>query len=735
MQFKRINIKNFLSVGEIEFNFNYNSGITLIKGRNNDVSDNASNASGKSILQDAIFFALFGKTLRKINQDEIVHRKIKKNCRVELEFDNFKIIRTLKPNSLTFYVDGKEVSTDASVAESKKILENYLSINYETLCNILCFGQNNLISFFDCTEGTRREIVENLMNLREYNLYEEKTKELFKELKNGIKNETEKFNITEQHFKKQEILLKEQFDKYQLWKNTLEAEIIQLESEISKSPCINDIEKAWNDYNQFIAKKIEKDNSLKQLTIQKLQLNEKIQELVNFKNNKLKETVPLQEKITQLKDSWIKKQEEKEKKLQQNSLIKEEILKIDKEKSNLNIQQSLINEFNIAKSKVEENKEILNRVKNKTLNEGDVCPSCFGPIKIENRENYVKHIEKHLSDYIKELEKFQKQIDSEKEQLELKKNEFNLKQKKLQSEIDEKQQQIEKEYTSIYNDLKSEAQEIKNKINDIEKEAEENFTNDVKVYNDELKEIELEINSLNQNKLKEINKPSITLEELKTLEINLNELKNKIKDRKKTLETNPFNSVIFDLETSVKEASMEASIVQNKITDLEKDVPYYEFWLNAFGKNGIKAFVVDQIIPVLNKQISYWMGLLYDNNILVEFDKYLNVAIENKASDYSLSFFGGSGGEKRRMDLAVMLAFRQIMKLASGKDPNIVFFDEAVEHLDENGINSFYETIKDLSQSCHVYIITHNPYLLELLKEEKFITFEKEKGITKLIRK
>src|SRR6056300_1607302 len=92
--FKTLKWKNFLSTGnkftEIDF---LRNPTTLVVGHNGD---------GKSIMLDALSFALFGKAHRNISKAQLVNSINKKGCLVEVEFNvlgaDFKIIRGIKPN-------------------------------------------------------------------------------------------------------------------------------------------------------------------------------------------------------------------------------------------------------------------------------------------------------------------------------------------------------------------------------------------------------------------------------------------------------------------------------------------------------------------------------------------------------------------------------------------------------------------------------------------------------------
>ena len=187
MIFKRLYLKNFLAVGEqpVEINFKRANGVIVIKGKNLDVSSTASNASGKSTIIEGVLFALYGKTLRKFKKEEyIINKKAKTDCVVEIEFDNVKIVRKFvldkkgkkKESKVEFYIDNKTPDgvTDASVEKIKEEVLKYIGVSFETMCNILIFGQHNIVSFLDAGEPEKREIVENLMNIKEYNSFEDR---------------------------------------------------------------------------------------------------------------------------------------------------------------------------------------------------------------------------------------------------------------------------------------------------------------------------------------------------------------------------------------------------------------------------------------------------------------------------------------------------------------------------------------------------------------------------------
>jgi len=87
--FKSLSIRNFLSVGDSPVVIDFKDGINLITGRNLDKPD-AKNGAGKSTIINALYFALFGTTIRELKKDLIVNSINKKNCEVELSMGTWK---------------------------------------------------------------------------------------------------------------------------------------------------------------------------------------------------------------------------------------------------------------------------------------------------------------------------------------------------------------------------------------------------------------------------------------------------------------------------------------------------------------------------------------------------------------------------------------------------------------------------------------------------------------------
>ena len=117
VNFTKITIQNFLSVGEEPVIVNFKRGLHVITGRNIDKPDRK-NAVGKSTVADALYFAIFGETLREIKKELIINNITGGRTQVELEFNvdsprgnnKFHIIRTLSPTKIQVYIEDAETT-------------------------------------------------------------------------------------------------------------------------------------------------------------------------------------------------------------------------------------------------------------------------------------------------------------------------------------------------------------------------------------------------------------------------------------------------------------------------------------------------------------------------------------------------------------------------------------------------------------------------------------------------
>ena len=181
--FKSVQWKNFLSTGNSPNKVLLNrSQTTLIIGKNGE---------GKSTILDALCFSLFGKPFRNINKGQLVNSINGKGCSVEIEFDingkEYKIIRGIKPNVFEIWQDGEMINQDAASRDYQKILEQQvLKLNYKTFTQVVILGSASFVPFMQLPTTQRREVIEDILDIRIFSTMNSLLKEKVQETKDAI---------------------------------------------------------------------------------------------------------------------------------------------------------------------------------------------------------------------------------------------------------------------------------------------------------------------------------------------------------------------------------------------------------------------------------------------------------------------------------------------------------------------------------------------------------------------
>lgn len=163
LNIEKVRYKNFLSSG--------NNFIEVILDKEKLTLITGDNGCGKTSIIDAILFAFYGKTTKKITQTQIINSVNLKNCVVEVEFSigsvHYLVRRALKPNKFEIYRDGTHLDDIGSnVKEEQKYLEEQiLRMNYKTFTQIVLLSSANFIPFFSLEASARREITEDLLDI------------------------------------------------------------------------------------------------------------------------------------------------------------------------------------------------------------------------------------------------------------------------------------------------------------------------------------------------------------------------------------------------------------------------------------------------------------------------------------------------------------------------------------------------------------------------------------------
>ncbi len=191
--FKNVKWKNFLSTGNtfIEIQLDRNP-TTLIIGEN---------GAGKSTILDAMCFVLFGKPFRVINKSQLVNSVNTRETLVEIEFKvrtrDYKVIRGIRPNKFEIYCNGKMVNQDANSRDYQKYLEqNILKLNYRSFTQVVILGNSTFIPFMQLRAKHRREVVEEILDIKIFSLMNMILKNKIKDLTDSLRDINYQYELT-----------------------------------------------------------------------------------------------------------------------------------------------------------------------------------------------------------------------------------------------------------------------------------------------------------------------------------------------------------------------------------------------------------------------------------------------------------------------------------------------------------------------------------------------------------
>lgn len=576
LRFKYAAAYNFLPFGPegIELHFENYKNIVLVRGENKDakaveaknpdavlLSEElkvSSNGTGKSSIQEIITYGLFGKTVKrpeKLGANDVVHNKVGKDAKVELIFDDYKIIRTRKEggkdtkNSLRLWESPKGVwdktteITQGTMSLTQKKIEEIIGLSYESFINMAVFTDDQRACFLECENKQKKEIVENMLSLGIYREWSENAKNLRKDIKSKIDVKAKEYalivNSKDDAVRRLELTKQKETK----WKEDKKNE---LESLIKNSQKLTEMLG-------------QSDNGAALLAYQQAQ--EKIQEINNIMPAKEKTKKDTEEKLTltRTKETEIKTEAQ---------TIAEEYQEISKK----------------AKTLVANRQNKEQEIKNLKLNiPGTKCDKCKGEIDEENLNEYIEKLESdivainnELKDVVESGKEVQKKADSIKE-----------KQEKVKKFIDgfaSTINNLEKELTSLRNELVKASQVREPKVDNSEALLQEKIDNFKKQI---------------ESKSKEIQGDSPFKEILENDETELDKAKEKVEEKEKEVKELESELPYYDYWiTGFGDNGIRKWVVDGVIPELNNRINY---WLQFLIDNRITLKFDNELNEVIER--------------------------------------------------------------------------------------------------------------------------------------
>lgn len=237
----------------------------------------------------------------------------------------------------------------------------------------------------------------------------------------------------------------------------------------------------------------------------------------------------------------------------------------------------------------------------------------------------------------------------------------------------------------------------------------------------------------------------VEIDEIEKILTNINNLKLELSSAKASYNNlvDRLNQIVAQIDSFAK-ADKTTQDSERQLTEVEHDIStleeekkallderqYIDMATTLLKDGGIKTRIIKQYLPIINKHINKYLaklGFFVNFNINESFEE----SIKSRYRD-EFSYHNFSEGEKLRIDLAILLTWRQIAKMKNSVNVNILVFDEILDRaMDTTGIDEFIRIMWDMgNEGANIFVISHKDIMVD--RFQRTLRFEKIKNFSVL---
>jgi len=171
--------------------------------------------------------------------------------------------------------------------------------------------------------------------------------------------------------------------------------------------------------------------------------------------------------------------------------------------------------------------------------------------------------------------------------------------------------------------------------------------------------------------------------------------------------------------------------IQDNLTEAQDEILYNEIAAEMLKDTGIRTKIIKEYLPVMNNLINKYLQVL-EFFVAFHLDENFQESIKSRHRD-EFVYDNFSEGEKMRIDLSLLFAWRQVAKMKNSTNTNLLILDETFDSsLDDEGTDNLMKILKTLESGTNTFIISHKPYVLESKMENK-IQFVKKNNFSQIL--
>ena len=238
---------------------------------------------------------------------------------------------------------------------------------------------------------------------------------------------------------------------------------------------------------------------------------------------------------------------------------------------------------------------------------------------------------------------------------------------------------------------------------------------------------------------KRLNEINIILDTVSAIEKQISENQNQI-----SVSTQYINKMKENIESIVNEGT-EVQETKNELQqligegkqyvvrrkELVEDQHYYSIASSLLKDSGIKSKIIKHYLPIMNKLINKYLAEM-DFFCQFNLDENFNETIKSRHRD-EFTYHSFSEGERLRIDLSLLLAWREIARLKNSVNCNLLILDEVFDSsLDAVGTEEFLKLLTAFGTRANIFVISHKSDTMTD-KFSNHVMFEKKNNFSKLV--